>query len=190
MFAVEPVTRIAVEVTFLRMDRRPAAPPPPLPPGVTVERLRPRASVAQYRRLYDGVGQDYVWWLRRTLSDAQLDEVLADPRISVHVARDAAGQALGFYELDRRNRGATNLAYFGLLPGAIGQGLGMALLHHAIAAAWAEGCAALTVNTCTADHPRALPNYERAGFRRLRTVREEWPVPDRLGLPIPDRLRL
>lgn len=190
MFLAEPVTRIAVEVTFLRMDRAPAGPAPALPAGVAVERRRPRAGVAEYRRLYDTVGQDYVWWLRRTLSDAQLDEVLADPRISIHVAQDAAGQALGFYELDRRQRPVTNLAYFGLLPGAIGRGLGMALLRHAIAEAWAEGCAALTVNTCTADHPRALPNYEEAGFRRLRTVREEWPVPDRLGLPIPARLKV
>jgi len=190
VFLAEPVTRIAVEVTFLRMDRRPGGARPALPAGVSVHRLLPRASVAEYRRLYDAVGQDYVWWLRRTLSDAQLDEVLGDPRISVHVARDAAGADLGFYELDRRHWPTINLAYFGLLPGAIGQGLGMALLRHAIGAAWNEGCAALTVNTCTADHPRALPNYDAAGFRRLRTVREEWPVPDRLGLPIPARLRI
>ena len=188
-FLAEPVTRIAVEVTFLRMDRRPRGPAPALPAGVTVARLTPRATLAEYRRLYDTVGQDYVWWLRRTLSDAELDEVLADRRISVHVAREGATD-LGFYELDRRHWPSINLAYFGLMPGAIGRGLGYALLHHAIGAAWDEGCAALTVNTCTADHPRALPNYERAGFRRLRTVREEWPVPDRLGLPIPERLRI
>lgn len=189
MFLAEPVTRVAVDVTFLRMDRNPTGPVPALPAGVTVERLRPRASVAEYRRLYDAVGHDYVWWLRRTLSDAELDALLSDRRISIHVARDAEGD-LGFYELDRRSWPTINLAYFGLLPRAIGQGLGIALLHHAIRAAWDEGCATLTVNTCTADHPRALPNYEKAGFRRLRTVREEWPVPDRLGLPIPDRLRI
>jgi hypothetical protein len=57
-------------------------------------------------------------------------------------------------------------------------------------AAWAEAPRVLTVNTCTADHPRALPNYIAAGFRVLRTVREVWPVPNRLGLPIPDRLRV
>jgi hypothetical protein len=66
----------------------------------------------------------------------------------------------------------------------------MGFLRHAIATAWREGCAALTVNTCTADHPRALPNYLKAGFQVLRVVREEWPIPDRLGLPIPERLRL
>jgi hypothetical protein len=48
----------------------------------------------------------------------------------------------------------------------------------------------MTVNTCTADHPRALPNYLAAGFARLRTVREVWQVPHRLGLNIPPRLRL
>jgi GNAT superfamily N-acetyltransferase len=185
----EPVTRIAVDVTFLRMDRQPGGIRASLPAGVVVERLLPRATVAQYRALYDAVGQDYVWWLRRTLSDAELDRVLADPDITVDLAR-ADGETLGFFELDRRSWPTTNLAYFGLLPGAIGQGLGIGLLHHAIAAAWAEGCTALTVNTCTADHPRALPNYLRAGFRRLRTIREEWPVPDRLGLPIPDALRI
>jgi GNAT superfamily N-acetyltransferase len=115
--------------------------------------------------------------------------VLADPEITVDVAR-REDAALGFFELDRRAWPQINLAYFGLLPAAIGQGLGMALLHRAIAVAWAEGCTALTVNTCTADHPRALPNYLKAGFRQLRTIREEWPVPDRLGLTIPEALRL
>ena len=47
----------------------------------------------------------------------------------------------------------------------------------------------MTVNTCTADHPRALPTYLRAGFRPVREMREEWNVPLRLGLDIPDRLR-
>ena len=123
------------------------------------------------------------------LSDGELDRVLADTALSVDVARQD-GADLGFYELDRRAWPSINLAYFGLLPGAIGQGLGLALLYHAIDAAWAEGCTSLTVNTCTADHPRALPNYLRAGFRKLRTIREEWPVPDRLGLTIPEALRL
>jgi len=47
----------------------------------------------------------------------------------------------------------------------------------------------MTVNTCTADHPRALPAYLRAGFRMVRQVREVWDVPDGLGMRIPDGLR-
>ncbi len=56
-------------------------------------------------------------------------------------------------------------------------------------AAWRPGAAGMTVNTCTADHPRALPTYLRAGFRPLRQVREVWNVPLRLGLTIPAHLR-
>ena len=77
----------------------------------------------------------------------------------------------------------SNLSYFGLLPHAIGAGIGRALLRQAIEDGWARGTRALTVNTCTADHPRALPNYLAAGFAKLRTVREVWHVPQRLGLP-------
>jgi len=189
MKLVEPTTRIAVDVTFLRMDRRPTGPNPALPDGLTVEQCFPRCGVALYRELYATVGHDYIWWLRRTLSDKELDSVLSDRAISIHVLRDAEGE-LGFYELDRRGWPVINLAYFGLYPRAVGLGIGMAFLFHAIQAAWAEAPVALTVNTCTADHARALPNYLKAGFTKLRTVREEWPVPDRLGLPIPDRLRI
>jgi hypothetical protein len=46
----------------------------------------------------------------------------------------------------------------------------------------------MTVNTCTADHPRALPTYLRTGFRTLRQVREVWNVPLRLGMRIPQHL--
>jgi GNAT superfamily N-acetyltransferase len=186
--AREATVRVAVDVTFLRMDAGPAAPAPALPHGGQVLRLA-RCSVPFYRYLYDTVGRDYLWWLRRTTPDEELASLLARPEISIHVLYQG-GEPAGFYELERRGDAGTNLAYFGLMPQAIGQGIGRAFLRHAVDTAWSETPLALTVNTCTADHPRALPNYIAAGFRVLRTVREVWPVPDRLGLPIPDRLRV
>lgn len=185
----EPVTRIAVDVTFLRMDAAPDEPAPALPKGAEVVRV-PRPSVPFYRYLYDTVGRDWVWWLRRTVPDEEIAAMLARPEVSLHVLYEG-GEPAGFYELERRGRDTgTNLSYFGLMPHALGRGIGRVLLRHAIDAAWAEEPRAITVNTCTADHPRALPNYVAAGFRVLRTVREIWPVPQRLGLRIPDRLRL
>lgn len=184
----EPTTRIAVDVTFLRMDAPPEGSAPPLPQGATVLRL-PRCSVPFYRYLYNTVGRDWVWWLRRTVPDAEIAGLLARPDISIHVLYQN-GEPAGFYEIERRGGEAgTNIAYFGLMPPVIGQGVGRALLRHAIDGSWAEKPRVLTVNTCTADHPRALPNYIAAGFRVVRTMREVWPVPNRLGLPIPDRLR-
>ena len=186
-FAAERATPVAVEVTFLRMDRPPAGPAPAFPAGAAVV-VAERCTVGFYRYLYDGVGRRHVWWLRRTLTDEQLAGVLADPANSVHVLMHQ-GEPAGFYELDRRNRPVVNLSYFGLLPHALGRGMGRALLRHALEAAWADGTRAVTVNTCTADHPRALPNYLAAGFRPVRVVREVWQVPVRLGLPIPPVLR-
>jgi GNAT superfamily N-acetyltransferase len=182
------VVPVAVDVTFLRMDRAPEGRGPALPPHVRVERLA-QCTVPFYRYLYGTVGHEYVWWLRRTLTDAELRPVLRDPGISIHVLY-ADGEPAGFYELDRRNPPVLNLAYFGLMPHVVGHGLGRAMLRHALDTGWAEHPRAMTVNTCTADHRRALPNYIAAGFEKLRTVREVWRVPTRLGLPIPERLRL
>ena len=170
--SVEAVTRVGVMVTFLRMEWAPVESAPNLPEDVRV-RVASLCEVPFYRFLYETVGADYVWWLRRVMPDAQLAAVLRDPRVSIHVL-ERGDEVLGFYELDRHNRPATNLSYFGLMPGAIGQGLGPAFLRHAVDTAWGEGVRAMTVNTCTADHPRAMPNYLRVGFRVVRASPEEW----------------
>ena len=186
--ATNGATRIAVNVTFLRMDRRPDAPAPALPPGTTLVTLG-APTVAFYRYLYAGVGGPYCWWLRRVAPDAEIEALLASPAISIHVLyRD--GEPAGFFELDARTGHDVNLAYFGLLPHMIGRGLGEAFLRHAVDAAWMLQPSQLRVNTCTADHPRALPAYLRAGFKPLRTVREVWDIPDALGMSIPAALRV
>jgi GNAT superfamily N-acetyltransferase len=180
------VQEVMVDVTFLRMDSRPADHARPLPSDVRVEQAR-HCSVPFYRYLYDTVGEPWLWWMRRTASDADLAALLSLPAVSIHVLMKD-GEPAGFYELDRRHPHTVNLAYFGLMPWAIGTGLGRAFLRHAVDTAWDAGKPMLTVNTCTADHPRALPAYIAAGFQRLRTVREVWPVPTRLGLTIPPHL--
>ena len=182
----EPVVRVGVVVTFLRMDSRPHAPAPDWPDNAEVIRER-GCTVATYRFLYNNVGAQYVWWLRRVVPDHQLAAMLRDPRISIHVLH-VDGQPAGFYELDRTPWPTVNLSYFGLLPHAVGHGLGYAFLRHAVDTAWSMGPRAVTVNTCTADHPRALPTYLRAGFRPVREVRETWNVPLRLGMKIPAHL--
>ncbi|MGA9865062.1 MAG: GNAT family N-acetyltransferase [Acetobacteraceae bacterium] len=184
---MEPVARVAVTVTFLRMDRKPPALAPSLPTGCQIV-VASGCTVGFYRYLYDTVGAPYIWWLRRTMSDADLAALLAEPRLSVHVLY-AAGEPAGFFELDGRAWPDVNLSYFGLLPHAVGTGLGLSFLSRAVEAAWRPGARGMTVNTCTADHPRALPTYLRAGFRPLRQVREVWDVPVRLGLHIPAHLR-
>jgi GNAT superfamily N-acetyltransferase len=184
---MEPVLRVNVTVTFLRMDRRPSEPAPSFPGGFSIVQAT-RCSVSFYRYLYDTVGADYVWWLRRTMPNGELDDHLRHPRISIHVLY-AEGEPAGFYELDARPWPNVNLSYFGLMPHAIGRRLGSAFLRNAVERVWEQGAHSMTVNTCTADHPRALPTYLRAGFQPVRQVRELWNVPVRLGMRVPQSLR-
>ena len=181
-------TRAGVTVTFLRMDRPPAAPTRALPGDASLVHLA-RPSVPFYRYLYGTVGGPHLWWLRRAATDEALAALLADPGIAVCVLY-RNGEPAGFFELDARSRPVVNLAYFGLMPFATGQGLGTAFLHAAVDMAWSWGARAVTVNTCTADHPRALPGYLKAGFAPVRTVHEVWDIPNRLGIIVPPHLKV
>ena len=185
---MEPVARIGVTVTFLRMDRAPADAAPGLPPGQQVVRVG-APSVGFYRYLYNTVGADYVWWLRRTAPDDDLAALLEDPAVSIHTVNEGGVPAC-FFELYARPSPDVNLSYFGLLPHAVGTGNGYAFLRCAVDEVWRGGARGMTVNTCTADHPRALPTYLRAGFHVVRQAKEVWNVPNSLGLRIPDALRL
>jgi GNAT superfamily N-acetyltransferase len=182
-----PVTRVGVTVTFLRMTKPPGGLLPRLGTGMQVVRAQ-APTVPFYRYLYNTVGADYLWWLRRVTPDEDLAALLSDPAVSVHTLY-AKGEPAGFFELDGRAWPDMNLSYFGLMPNMIGTGVGYAFLHAAITEAWRPGVKAVTVNTCTADHPRALPNYMRAGFHVVRQVKETWAVPNSLNMRMPPGAR-
>ncbi len=184
----EPADRAVVVVTFLRMEHRKPGRSPLLPPGATL--TEETLDVAQYRALYNAVGGPWLWWLRRIMPDDMLARHLASPMVSIYVLR-LHGETAGFFETDTSGWPDVNLSYFGLLPGMIGKGLGTPLLAAAIDSVFVRGSLVrgMTVNTCTADHPRALPNYLAAGFKEVRRVKEVWDIPRRLGLTVPEHLR-
>ena len=72
--------------------------------------------------------------------------------------------AAGFVELDRRQRDEVELAYFGLIPEFMSQGLGPYLLAWAVDQAWSKRVRRLWVHTSNLDHPSAIAVYQRAGF--------------------------
>lgn len=182
------VTRVGVTVTFLRMGQAPTTPSPGLPPTFQIVRAQ-TPSVSFYRYLYNTIGADYLWWLRRTTPDDDLASLLRDKAVALHVLY-AKGEPAGFFELDARTWPDVNLSYFGLMPSVIGHGTGYAFLRAAVDEAWRRNPKGMTVNTCTADHPRALSNYLRAGFTIIRQVKETWAVPNSLNMRIPSNLRL
>jgi GNAT superfamily N-acetyltransferase len=183
-----PVTRVGVTVTFLRMDQGPTSPAPGLGPEFQIVRAQ-APSVPFYRYLYNTVGADYLWWLRRTTPDHELATLLRDKAVAIHTLY-AKGEPAGFFELDARTWPDINLSYFGLMPNSIGRGTGSSFLRAAVDEVWRLGAKGMTVNTCTADHPRALPNYLHAGFMIVRQVREIWAIPSHLDMRIPSGLKL
>lgn len=184
----EATERANVTVVFLRMSAQPPRPPAKLPPGVTVR--RERIGVEAYRQLYDEVGAPFLWWLRRVMPDKALAKHLASSTVGVHLLR-VDGEVAGFFELDAGYWPLVNLSYFGLRSRFIGRGLGRVFLDYAVDEVFAGSSPlrGMSVNTCNADHPRALPNYLAAGFSEYRRVQEAWDIPVRLGFKIPDRLK-
>lgn len=155
--------RIPMVVTFLEMTQRPSALPPPQPKGKIAILKAERPPVHFYRYLYGTIGDAYKWVDRKKINDAALAEILADPLVELFVLY-AGGCPAGMAELDFRQEGVGQLAYFGLLPDFVGRRLGYFFLYHSTINAWAKPVEKLLVNTCTLDHPRALPLYQRMGF--------------------------
>jgi hypothetical protein len=176
---------LTVEITYLELlgSERRSLPMDRSFEVVTVN----KPDVAFYRYLYNTVGAPWMWWRRRLLTDTDLQKLLWGPNTRVDVLyRD--GQPSGFFELDLTSSPDVELAYFGLMPFQVGTGRGRAALEQTLLAIDALYPRKITVNTCTADHPRALNNYLTAGFKIVGKKTEIWAVPRSTGLSIPSHL--
>jgi len=150
-------------ITYLEMTERPTL-SVLLPTGVKLALLRAEAPpVSFYRYLYNTVGEPWLWWERRILSDDELRAILDAEGNEVYVLY-VNGVPAGFAELDRHTSPEIDLAYFGLIPEFIGRGLGRYFLNVVVELAWSFKPRRLTVNTCNFDHPKALAAYQQAGF--------------------------
>jgi GNAT superfamily N-acetyltransferase len=153
---------IATVVTHLEMRA-----PPRLPPALGTSGLSllpvPRPDVNWYRQIYRRVGEMWLWWSRLELDDAALADIIHDDDVEVF-ALEQHGEQVGLLELDFRKPMACELAFFGVVPEAIGSGAGRYLMMRATEKAWARPIERFHVHTCTLDHPSALAFYRRSGF--------------------------
>lgn len=181
---------VLVTTTSLRQldpaDLLPAAQPAE---PARIERVEePAPEFARF--LYTAVGGDWHWTDRLSWNLDAWTEWLRRPGTELWVAWHRGAPA-GYVELaaatPAKETGTyTEIAYFGLLPGYIGRGLGGQLLTEGVRRAWTlhERWAELApvsvvwLHTCTLDGPHALRNYAARGFREFRTVTEDEPVAD------------
>lgn len=159
----ERLEPIPVTVTFLEMTKPPAH-YPPLPIGRQIALLKARRiPVHYYRYLMDRVGRKWHWVNALKMGDAALESVLHAPDRDIRVLY-LDGAPAGFFDIKPHLPQSAELGYFGLMEHAMGQGFGRWFLGAAIEAAWSHGPKKVTVQTCTLDHPAALPLYQKLGF--------------------------
>jgi len=158
--------------TYLEMrtpgDLQPAASPAELP---RIERVVD-CPPAFWRFLYTEVGGQYHWVDRLPWTEQDIRSYLSDPALSLYVMW-VSGAPAGYFELRREADGAFEIVYFGLLKPFTGRGLGGFMLTEAVRTAWARGASRVWLHTNTLDHPGALPNYLKRGFRVTRTEQYE-----------------
>ncbi len=157
--------RIPVTITYLEQTSRPSLTAvPSLAEKHQLALMRvANPPVHFYRYLYDLVGAPYNWVSRRKLSDDELASIIQHEDVYLYVLY-AGGAPAGMAEIDARNAEIHELKFFGLAPGFTGKGLGRFFLTNVLDLAWSRAPQKLLLETCTLDHPAALPLYQKLGF--------------------------
>ncbi len=170
-----PPTKTAVTTWHLEMHARaaltPARVPDPAPLVMRAEIPSPELS----RFLYTAVGGDWHWVDRLPWTHPQWAFYLDRPEVETWIAY-LRGTPAGYVELEEQPGGNVEIAYFGLLPGFTGKGIGGHLLSVGTARAWDRGASRVWVHTCSLDGPTALANYQARGFRLFKTETHEQDV--------------
>ena len=179
-----PAGWIAEVVTYLEMREPPPSRPEPAAGGMALQRIRPDAE--EFRERFRRVGEPWLWASRLRLDDGALGAILAADAVEIYDLM-IGPDIIGLLELDFRQDGACELAFFGVVAEAIGIGAGRFLMNRAIERAWSRTprIGRFWVHTCTNDHPDALAFYTRSGFVPYARGVECYPDPRLEGLLSP-----
>jgi GNAT superfamily N-acetyltransferase len=160
-----PPGKIAAVVTHLEMTERSALRPDP--EGAWTLRRVPSPDLDWFRDLYRRIGEEWLWFSRLRMADAELAAMIQSPLVEisalVHDGRDE-----GVLELDFCSAGQCELRLFGVTAKLVGGGAGRWLMNRALELAWSRQVSRVWVHTCSFDHPSALAFYQRSGFRPFR----------------------
>jgi GNAT superfamily N-acetyltransferase len=116
-------------------------------------------------RLWREVGQGF-WTERGDWPLERWHSHLASAAVTFWIAKKLS-EEIGFFELAQDGENF-KLEGFGLLPQWRGRGLGGGLLSAATQQAFDIGATRIWLHTATDDHPNALPNYQKRGYRIYR----------------------
>ena len=175
MLTPVPDDHLGAVVTFLEMTERPK--PRPLPPSPFRLERWAAPDPARYRALFTRVGSRWLWYSRLLMDDETLRASIGE----LWAVTDR-GVEIGMIELDFASEGLCLIRFLGLVPELAGKGHGRWLFAQVLALAWRPGVRRVQVNTCSLDHPAALPAYLKAGFTACRRALESFPDPRGAGI--------
>ncbi|MXN63296.1 GNAT family N-acetyltransferase [Stappia sp. GBMRC 2046] len=158
-----PSGKVASIVTYLDMHARPLLRSEDRP-DLRLERIE-KPDLVEYRKLFRRIGEDWLWFGRLVMDDAELSRLFAEPARELYFPMSGRN-ALGVLELNFADPKNVELAYFGLVPEAIGGGAGKWLMKKALDIVWSRPeTERLWLHTCTADSQQALGFYRSVGFK-------------------------
>ncbi len=171
-----PPGEVGAVVTYLEMTERPR--PRPMP-GSALRLVRWReVDPEKYRLLFRRVGGPWLWYSRLLMDDGTLRQSVGE----VHAVVERAGIEVGMLELDFSEAGECLIRFLGLVPELAGRGHGRWLFAQTLALCWRPGVERVRVNTCSLDHPAALPSYLNSGFKPVRRAFESFKDPRLIGV--------
>ncbi len=174
-----PAGHTPAVVTYLEMTAPAMTGAKPFPEGVSASREVP--SLEDYRALFRAVGAPWLWSSRLVMDQTKLVGILASDSTEVWVIRQG-DTPIGLVELSFQGESDCELAYFGIVKAATGQGLGGPMMALAQSRAFARDIKRFYVHTCNWDDPRALAFYRKAGFRPYKIAVEVFPDPRCQGI--------
>ncbi|MFC5748036.1 GNAT family N-acetyltransferase [Actinomadura rugatobispora] len=162
-------------VTEWTMEMRDAADlrPAPLPSAEMTFSLVRRPSADVSRALYAAVGAPVCWTDRFPWTYEDWRAWVERPELGTWLAM-AEGTVAGFFEVEAQPGGDTEVHLAGLTPAFTGLGYGGYLVEQCARRAWQRGrlwaehagpATRVWLRTSTLDHPNAMANYRRRGFR-------------------------
>lgn len=158
-----------IKVSFLEMHEKPEM--IDIRDETRFDLLAKPINVNDYRKLYYAVGEKYFWLDRMVMEDEKLSSLINADNIDI-ISMYINDEVAGYAEFKKEEK-FTEIVYFGLLPAFIGKGLGKYFLDWSIQQAWSYNPEWIRLDTCELDHPHALSNYKKRGFKILRTEIQE-----------------
>src|SRR3546814_467643 len=116
------------------------------------------------------------------MDDDALTAIIHHPDVHVHAVTNRSGTELGLLELDFREVGECELAFFGLVPDMTGRGHGKCLMKLALSLAWTATIRSVHVPPCTPDHPPPPTFYRAHGFAPYARAVESFADPRLAGI--------